>query len=273
VPDVLADPMVPTPQVVVARTEETADTTTIVLAPGATAPAPGQFHMLWAFGTGEIPISVSALAPDGAVAHTVRAVGAASAALAGVQPGDAVGLRGPFGTGWGVDAAAGGDLVLVAGGIGLAPLRPVLHRVVDDRARFGSVAVLVGARTPATVLFAAELDRVRSAGIQVEVTVDHARRGWAGDVGVVTELVARAEVDPARTTAMVCGPEVMMRRTVAQLLARGVDPTRIEVSLERNMQCALGTCGHCQLGPAFVCRDGPVLPWTRVEPLLRVRER
>jgi NAD(P)H-flavin reductase len=172
-----------------------------------------------------------------------------------------------------VEAAADGDLVLVAGGIGLAPLRPVLHRVIADRARFGRVAVLVGARTPETVLYADELRRLRSAGIQVEVTVDHARRGWTGEVGIVTDLVARAEVDPARTTAMICGPELMMRHSVAELLARGVAVTKLEVSLERNMQCALGTCGHCQLGPTFVCRDGPVLPWARVEPLLRVRER
>jgi anaerobic sulfite reductase subunit B len=268
--------MVPIPHVVVDRTRETADTTTIVLAPAAAtpaAPAPGQFHMLWAFGTGEVPISISALSPDGAVAHTVRAVGAASAALAAAEPGDAVGVRGPFGTGWGIDASTGGDLVLVAGGIGLAPLRPVLRRVVADRGAFGRVAVLVGARTPDTVLYAAELARARAADIQVEVTVDHARRGWIGDVGVVTDHIARADVDAARTTAMVCGPEVMMRRAVSALLDRGVAAAGIEVSIERNMQCALGTCGHCQLGPAFVCRDGPVLRWPRVEPLLRVRER
>lgn len=270
------DPMVPAPHVVIGRTPETVDTTTIVLAASAAPaapPAPGQFHMLGAFGTGEVPISVSALGADGAVSHTVRAVGAATAALAAVAPGDAVGVRGPFGSPWGIEAARGGDLVLVAGGIGLAPLRPVLHRVVADRATFGRVALLVGARTPDAVLFPDELARTRGVDVQVEVTVDHARRGWTGDVGLVTDLVARAEVDPARTTAMVCGPEVMMRRTVAALLARDVDPDRIEVSLERNMQCALGTCGHCQLGPTFICRDGPVFAWPRVESLLRVRER
>ncbi len=229
--------------------------------------------MLYAFGVGEIPISVSVVGPEGETAHTVRAVGPVSAALAGHMPGEMVGIRGPFGAGWPLDDAAGRDLVLVAGGIGLAPLRPVLQQVLDDRDRFGHVALLVGARSPEMLLFDAELHAARDQGIQVEVTVDHARTSWNGEVGVVTSLVSRAAVDPSTAHAMVCGPEFMIRLTAAALTERGLVPDRVSVSLERNMQCAVGTCGHCQLGAAFVCRDGPVFAWPQAAPLLAVRER
>lgn len=270
--------MVPVPHVVLERVDETADTATLLLAPWSApgvgpVPRPGQFQMLWVFGVGEVPISVSALTDDGAVAHTVRAVGAVTSALVRAVPGDVVGVRGPFGVGWDVDGAIGRDLVLVAGGIGLAPLRPVLERVVAERRAFGRVAILVGARTPGALLFGAQLDAARDHDVQVEVIVDQAASGWTGDVGVVTGLVARAELDPAQARAMVCGPELMMRLTVTELLDRGIAPGDVAVSLERNMQCAVGTCGHCQLGPAFVCRDGPVLAWPHVAPLLGVRER
>ncbi len=268
--------MTPVPQVVVERVQETADTVTLVLAPPpgrSPAIAAGQFNMLWAFGVGEVPISVSALGASGEVAHTVRSIGPVSAALAGTEPGDLVGVRGPFGVGWDVEAALGHDLVIVAGGIGLAPLRPVLRRVVADREAFGNVALLVGARSPESLLYPEELAAARDHDVQVEITVDHAPSGWTGDVGIVTVLVARAEVDPSVARAMVCGPELMMRRTVSALLERGIAADAIEVSIERNMQCAIGTCGHCQIGPVFACRNGPVLPWLRVEPLLEVRER
>ena len=235
---------------------------------------PGQFNMLYAFGVGEAAISISAASDDGAAfVHTVREVGAVSRALAAVQPGASLGLRGPFGTGWPVAEAEGGDLLVIAGGLGLAPLRPVVHAVLRRRDRFGRVSVLFGTRQPADILYRDELDRWRNEGrIDVRVTVDHADPQWTGQVGVVPTLVARATFDPARTVAMVCGPEVMMRFTASALLAAGVGADRIHLSMERNMHCAIGQCGHCQFGSSFVCRDGPVMRYDAVERRLAVHE-
>lgn len=235
---------------------------------------PGQFHMMWAFGVGEVPISIAGFpADDGLVLHTVRAVGPVTAAILATEPGTVLGLRGPFGVGWGLDEVRGRDVLLVAGGIGLAPLRPAMVRVLRARDRFGRVTLLVGARTPEALLYSDELERWGDeAGVRVAVTVDHAWPGWRGPVGVVTRLVAREPVDPEVTVAFVCGPEIMMRFTVRELLARGIGPGSIRLSLERNMQCAIAQCGHCQLGPKFVCREGPVLSYRELEPLLRVPE-
>lgn len=270
--------MAPRRHRVVDRVDETDDTATLLVEPVDGPPAafrPGQFHMLWAFGVGEVPISISgADGADGPLAHTIRAVGPVTRALCAAAPGTEIGLRGPFGTDWGLDAAQGGDVLLVAGGIGLAPLRSALHRVLAERDRFGRVGLLVGARSPDAILFTRELENWRGRfDTEVEVTVDYAVAGWRGDVGVVTQLIRRAVFDPDRTLALVCGPEVMMRFTAKALVDRGVPTDRIRVSLERNMQCAIGLCGHCQLGPDFVCRDGPVLSWARVGPMLGVRER
>ncbi len=271
-------PMVPLRYRVAARRRELADTVTLDLVPVAGAirpPEPGQFDMLWAFGVGEVPISVSGLDGDGGpIAHTVRAVGAVTRALCAAEPGDVVGVRGPYGEGWHVDRAAGGDLLIVAGGLGLAPVRPAMVEALANRHRFGRIVLLVGARDPGSLLFRDELEQWRGRfDIDVEVTVDAAAPSWRGDVGVVTKLLGRAPVDPARTTALVCGPEVMMRVVAPQLVDMGVEPHAVLLSAERNMRCAIGHCGHCQLGPLFVCKDGPVLPWPRLERLTMVRER
>jgi NAD(P)H-flavin reductase len=263
--------MVPASYRVARRREETHDSWTLELEPvGAplAALAPGQFAMLYAFGKGEVPISVSALP----AVHTIRAVGMVSAALCAAEPGDVLGVRGPFGTAWPVEAAEGRDVVVLAGGIGLAPLRPVVHHLLAHRQRYGRVVVLYGGRSPEELLFTEELERWRAAGLEVDVTVDQAPAGWPGRVGVVTTLVPRAGFDPANSLAMVCGPEVMMRFAVAALADRGVPPEAVHVSLERSMKCAIRLCGHCQLGPEFICHDGAVFRWDRVEPLLRVRE-
>ena len=269
-------PVVPRTYVVAARHAETPDVVTLDLEPvdaGSRDPEPGQFSMLYAFGAGEVPISVSGCPrDDGALRHTVRAVGAVTRALCRLQPGDSLGLRGPFGTGWPLRSIEGHDLVVVAGGIGLAPLRPVVRRVLADRARFGRVGVVAGARTPDDLLFGAELAGWRARpDLDVAVTVDAAGPAWGGEVGVVTKLLPRLTLDAGRTAALLCGPEIMMRLVARWLLDAGVDPERIHVSLERNMQCGLGHCGHCQLGPLFVCTDGPVLTWSRAAPLLEVR--
>lgn len=272
-----ADALVPAPFAVRRRVRETGDTWTLELepagGPGGFTFRPGQFTMLSAFGAGEVPISISGdLARPGVLVHTVRAVGAATAAICRAEPGDVLGVRGPFGTGWPVDAAAGGDALVIAGGIGLAPLRPVIDALAAARERFGRAILLYGGRTPDQLLYGDELERWRAAGIEVRRTVDAAGRGWAESVGVVPALVDRVAFDPERAHAFVCGPEVMMEFTSAALLAAGVAAERIHLSLERNMTCAVGHCGHCQLGPLFVCRDGPVVTRDRVGRLLRVRE-
>jgi anaerobic sulfite reductase subunit B len=263
--------MVPSRYRVTGRTLETADTVTLVLTPvdePLAAPKPGQFTMVYAFGVGEVPVSVSAL-DGGDIVHTVRAVGAVTTALSTVDKGGTVGLRGPFGTAWGIPP--GGDLLVVAGGIGLAPLRPVIRHAARHRSAYGRVTVLVGARTPEDLLYPREYGIWRAGGVDVHVTVDRAGSGWTGNVGVVTKLYERVAIAP-HTTAFVCGPEVMMRFAALGLLDRGVPAPAIRLSLERNMRCGVGLCGHCQLGPALLCRDGPVVGYDRAAPLLAVKE-
>ena len=253
------------------------DTVSLELAPdGGEAPAfePGQFNMLYAFGIGEAAISLSGDPADRArLVHTVRGVGPVSRALAGLAVGASVGVRGPFGAGWPMVNARGRDLVLIAGGLGLAPLWPALLRVLADRSRFGRVVLLAGMRTPREILFRAPLAAWQGrADLEVEVTVDRADTDWHGHVGVVTNLIPRLELDPRKATAFVCGPEIMMRHTAERLLAAGLESTQIFVSMERNMKCAIGLCGHCQFGSAFVCKDGPVMRFDRVAHALAVRE-
>ncbi len=233
---------------------------------------PGQFNMLYLFGVGESAISLSGIPEDGGAIHTIHAVGSVTRAMQGLGPGDVVGVRGPFGTPWPVAEARGRDLVLVAGGIGLAPLRPVLHAVMAEREAFGRVLLCYGARSPGDTIYRDEVAAWEAAGIEVRVTVDRATDAWQGDVGVVTHLIDRGGFGGRNAVAMVCGPEVMMHFSVLSLLRRGVAEDDIFVSMERSMHCAVGFCGHCQLGPDFVCRDGPVFPYPRVEPAFRVRE-
>lgn len=235
---------------------------------------PGQFNMLTVFGVGEIPVSISGdPGRAGGLVHTVRAVGAVSRALAAMKSGEIVGLRGPFGSAWPVAAAEGRDVVVVAGGLGLAPLRPALLRLAAARRRVGRVTLLYGARSPTDLLFRRELDRwAARAGFDVQVTVDHAAADWRGRVGFVTTLIARLTPDPSRTLALICGPELMMRRSAAALLDLGLAAESVYVSLERNMKCAVALCGRCQLGPVLVCRDGAVFRYDRVRALLARRE-
>ena len=268
--------MTPVAHRVVDVVHETRETVTLTLDPVSdpvAAPAAGQFTMLWAWGAGEVPISVSALAPDGRLVHTIRDVAGVTKTLCASKRGDVLGVRGPYGRGWGIESARGHDLVIVAGGIGLAPLRPVVHAVLADRAAFGHVSLVVGSRTEQELLFRAELDGWWHAhDIDVRTIVDRSSPGWSGSVGVVTGELVGLTLDPVRTRAMVCGPEVMMRVVAQHLTDREVPASAIEVSVERNMQCAVKTCGHCQVGPFFACTDGPVLTWDVVESLLTVRE-
>jgi NAD(P)H-flavin reductase len=267
------DPMLPVPYRVVDRTVETPDSATLRLEPvGARLPRPnaGQFCMLYARGIGEVAISISD-AWDGTLVHTIRDVGAVSRALSAARPGALLGVRGPFGTDWGL--AAGGDVVIVAGGVGLAPLRPVVLDALRRRAEYRRVTLIAGARSPGEFLFRGQLaEWAARPDLDVQLTVDRPEAGWEGGVGFVTEPLGRLDVDPATTTAFLCGPEPMMRFSANVLLDKGVAAQRIRVSLERNMQCGIGVCGHCQLGPLLVCRDGPVVDYATAEPLLEARE-
>ncbi len=265
-----AGAMAPAPFRVVTREQDTADTWTLSLEPlsgAAPTVTPGQFMMVYAFGIGEVPISVSGLP----LVLTVRAVGAVTRAVCAAEPGKILGLRGPFGNSWPIDEAAGSDVVVIAGGIGLAPLRPLVLRVLAERERYGAAALLYGARTPADLLYTRRLDGWRRT-IDVRVTVDTAGGDWSGRVGVVTKLLGDVPIRPEVTSAFVCGPEIMMRFAARALLDRGVPAARIAVSMERHMECGVGLCGHCQLGPTLICRDGPVYSYAELAPWLGVRE-
>ena len=235
---------------------------------------PGQFNMLYVFGVGEVPISISGNPGDGSVlVHTTRAVGTVTRAMKQLKRGDVIGLRGPYGKPWPVEEARGRDVVLVAGGIGLAPLRPSICHLLDHREDYGRIVLLYGTRSPADILYRHELESWRARlDLDVYVTVDRATKDWRGSVGLVTGMIPRAAFDPLRTTAMICGPEVMMRYTVAELVRRGVGEESIFLSMERNMKCAVGFCGHCQFGPTFICKDGPVYAYPEISHLLNRRE-
>lgn len=274
----LADPMLPTPYRVLKVNRETADTFTLALTPAAGKPdfrfAPGQFNMLYVFGVGEVPISISGDAdkPETLV-HTVRAVGAVSRAVCALKKGEALGVRGPFGVPWPVAAAPGWDVLVIAGGLGLAPVRPAVYHLLARRPQYGNLELIYGARTPEDLVYRQELERWRGRfDFRVHVTVDTAKGDWRGNVGVVPNLISRARFDPEHTMALICGPGVMMRFTVQELLNRGVKMENIYVSMERNMKCGLGLCGHCQLGPVFVCKDGPVFSYDRVRDWFVMRE-
>jgi NAD(P)H-flavin reductase len=256
---------------------ELSDTVTLELVPPS-GPRPGfeagQFNMLYVFGIGEVAISMSGdPADDLAFLHTVRAVGAVSGALAKLKAGAQIGLRGPYGTGWPVQAAKGSDVVIVAGGLGLAPLRPAIYAILANRDRYGRVTILFGCRNPKDMLYRREVQRWRKRlDIDIAVTVDHADSGWRGNVGVVPHLIPRAVFDPLNTVALVCGPEIMMRFALGALRDTGVPAERIYISMERNMKCAIGLCGHCQFGPDFICKDGPVMRFDKIAPIFAIRE-
>ena len=245
-----------------------------VFKPLASEFKPGQFNMMYAFGVGEVPISISGdSSSSDTLVHTIRGVGPVSDALLQVRPGEQVGLRGPYGRGWPVGEAQGRDVLLIAGGIGLAPLRPVIYHLLRHRSHYGHVAILYGARSPEELIFARQLEQwCAQSDIQMRVTVDRADSLWRGDVGVVTQLIETVNFDPAETLAMICGPDIMFRFTAVALQDKGVSDRHIYFSMERNMKCAIGSCGHCQFGPHFICKDGPVFPMDQIRTLFSLRE-
>lgn len=234
---------------------------------------PGQFNMLYLPNYGEAAISISSDPHDPArLGHTIRFVGNVTRAISQLRCGDLVGVRGPFGTSWPMDQAQGKDVVLASGGIGLAPLRPVIHDIMHRRSEFGRVVLLHGARTPLDLLFQRDYERWREAEIEVIETVDRSDESWEGSVGVVPMLFYRLQIDPVRTLIFSCGPEIMMRFVVYEALARRVPKDSIFLSLERNMKCGGGLCGHCQLGPYFICREGPVFDFEQLDPYFQVED-
>jgi NAD(P)H-flavin reductase len=271
-------PLAPRLATVRSHTQETADTVTLVLTSPTAEPfpmfRPGQFNMLYLPGIGEAAISISGdPRNDRELVHTVRAAGKISNALSSLLPGSTVGFRGPYGRGWPVHVAEGKDLLIVAGGLGLPPLRPLLYEVLSRRPRFGRVEIIYGARSPGDLVFYSEVQEWRQrSDLRFQTTVDAAGREWYGDVGVVTTRVPDMRFDPKNSVAFLCGPEIMMKMTARALEARGVPKEAMWVSMERNMKCAVGFCGHCQFGPSFVCKDGPVFRYLDLEPLLWAKE-
>jgi NAD(P)H-flavin reductase len=273
------DPMMPHPAVIEKILPETADVATYTLSFKDVALRdrfrflPGQFNMLYLPGIGEAAISISSdPGCPGTLHHTIREAGNVTRALARHHVGETIGVRGPYGSSWPVGVAVDQDLIIVSGGIGLAPLRPVIYHVIGHRGDYGQVTVLCGARSPADLLYPEEYDIWREHEIDVIVTVDRADSSWLGHVGVVPMMFYNLRPDHNRTVVFTCGPEIMMRFVIYEALARRIFKDRIYLSLERNMKCAVGFCGHCQYGPVFLCRDGPVLSFDRIEPFFGVEE-
>jgi NAD(P)H-flavin reductase len=231
---------------------------------------PGQFVELSVFGCGEAPfcIASSPTRPE-TLETTVRRTGQLTEALHRLGNGDEVGLRGPFGNGFDLEAARGKDLLFVGGGIGLPPLRSLIWNVLDERNRFGKVTILYGARTPHDVVYKDELKKwAARSDVELRVTVDVAEPGWTGMVGVVPVLFNQVTFHPPSTLAYVCGPPVMIRFVIRDLLARGFREEAVISTLERMMQCGIGKCNHCAIGHRYVCRDGPVFNYSQMRELV-----
>lgn len=274
----ISHPMIPSPHRILKVRRETGDVFTVETQPERGESdftfTPGQFNMVYVFGVGEVALSISGdPARTKTLTHTIRGVGWVTQALQRMKKGDMIGVRGPFGTPWPLQEAAGNDVLVIAGGVGLAPLRPAIYRLLAERERYGKVSILYGARSPDDMLYEKELEKWRGRfDLEVEVSVDSAKRGWMGNVGVVTQLIPKAMSDPDNTLAMICGPEIMMRFTIKELQNQGMDDTGIYLTMERNMKCAIGFCGHCQFGPQFICKDGPVFRYDRIRKIFGKRE-
>ena len=268
----VADEMTPVVAQVASVRKETSDTFTVAVEMPDSAPqphfAPGQFSMLYVYGVGELPISISGDPEDHQrLLYTVRSVGKTTQALVSLKRGDGLGVRGPYGNRWPLKAARGKDIVIVAGGIGLAPLRPAIHYILRHRADYGRLIVLYGARSPRDMIFRRQLaDWARLPDTQVLLTVDYGGLNWHGYVGVVSSLFRYVRIQPFHTVALICGPEIMMRYTIYELESRGLPAADLYLSMERNMKCGIGFCGHCQHGPNFICKDGPIFTYQQMRP-------
>jgi NAD(P)H-flavin reductase len=271
-----ADPLsVPLVHEVVAMIDEFPDVVTVRCVPVEGEPfpfLPAQIGMVGAFGIGEAAISISSPASEHRFhEYTIRRAGAITSALTRMRPGDQFWVRGPFGTPWDLDLD-GRDVLIAAGGIGLAPLRSAIYAVIEARERYDKATLVVGARDSAHLLYANEYELWRQRGLAVFETIDRPEPGWSKRVGFVPDVIADLGLGTSSTSALVCGPDIMMDLTAKALVSGGVDPGHIQLTLERNMQCGNGLCGHCQLGPLVVCRDGPVVRYPAVASSLMVKE-
>jgi NAD(P)H-flavin reductase len=273
------DPMLPVQYKIKSKTLENHDTFTFELLPldpeGNFRFLPGQFNMLYLFGMGEVAISISGDSEKALpIVHTIRAVGTVTKAMQNLQAGDVIGVRGPFGSSWPIESAKGKDVLVIVGGIGLAPLRPVLYYLMAHRENYGQVSLLYGARTPEDQIFMSEyLEWSKKLDVYTTVDrVDKNKNNWQGQVGVVTNLIAKAKFDASNSVAMICGPEIMMRFVGLKLKDYGMKFEDIFISMERNMKCAIGFCGHCQLAGTFICKNGPVYTYQEMQKYLELRE-
>lgn len=233
---------------------------------------PGQFNMLYLHGFGEVAISICGDAQkDEGLVHTIQAVGNVTNGMQKLKVGDELGVRGPFGTNWPLQKK-GVDVLLIAGGLGLPSLRPALLHFEAHLKDYNRISLLYGARSCDRFLYADDLSRWKKKGIEIKMTVDRGKPSWKGDVGVVTTLLPDQLKRPKETVAFICGPEVMIRASVEALKQRGVESDTIYISMERNMQCGVGFCGHCQFGPYFLCKDGPVFSYSQLQHWFDVHE-
>lgn len=276
-PVAMAEPMLPHPARVRAIKPETYGISTFSLeytdSNAQVGFKPGQFNMIHLPGFGEVAISIcSDPRTPRVMEHTIRYAGSVTRAIGRLKVGDTVGLRGPYGNPWPMELAEGKDLMIVSGGIGFAPLRPVILEVLHHRSSFGRVLVLYGGRTPQDLLYTDEFEKWQGAGIEMNVSVDRADENWKGQVGVIPMAFYRIRLDHRNTLVFSCGPEIMMRFVIYEAMARRIPKDSIYVSMERNMKCAIGLCGHCQLGPVFICKQGPVFRFSAIEPFFGKEE-
>ena len=266
--EIVRSKLTPTPAEILKIIPETPDTRTFYFKPKTKLedPKPGQFTEIYIPGVGEAPVSVSGTESDDVIIQTVRSIGTLTEYLFKLGRGDLIGIRGPYGKGWPIEKLKDKDVLIVGGGMGLAPLRPVIKEVERNRRDYGRLSILYGARNPSLLLYRYEFDEYRKIpNSELLLTVDRADETWTGNVGVVTQLIPKASVDPRNAVALVCGPEIMMRFTVKALERQGFKGNQIYLSLERRMKCGVGLCGHCQVGPYFVCRNGPIFPYWMIK--------
>ncbi|MEJ2685697.1 MAG: FAD/NAD(P)-binding protein [Gammaproteobacteria bacterium] len=272
----MSSPYLPHRAEIVERIEEASDVFTLRLrltdndARRSYRFAPGQFNMLYLYGVGEVPISiVSDPRDDALLDHTVRALGRVTRGLSALQAGDTVGVRGPYGRGWPLQAAEGRDVLVVTGGLGCAPVVAAIRYILRRRDRYGPLTILQGVKHSKDLLWREQYEAwARHPDTEVLLAADQGGPAWPWHVGLITELFDKIDIRPGRTLAMMCGPEPMMVAAIRELRALGLGNGDIYASMERNMQCAVGHCGHCQIGGSFVCRNGPVFPYTELAELL-----
>lgn len=267
-PERIIDPYTPMLCRVIDNVRESMDVFSITLEAPLERPyrfKAGQFNMLYGFGIGESAISISS-SPQAheTITHTIRTVGSVTNHLAKLKTGDMLAIRGPYGTAWPITQAKGKSVLLIAGGIGIAPLKPVIHELIKHRSLYKNITVLYGTRTPNDLIFQSEYSDWKK-NITFDYIVDHADLNWHGNIGVVTSLIQSHLNEPQDTVIMMCGPEVMMRFCLLECVQSGVPVSNIYLSMERNMQCGFGQCGHCQWGPYFICKDGPVMQFSAIE--------